>query len=266
MAVKFVFEDGENTPSSFLLKQSHHGKHIYFSNGVSQLLSKALEIKEPSDIVCMFYDVSPNNRKTVKGYELLVETLRQNADSMKDMFVIPIICIEYHICKVLYLNNWLYAIDPAEMALVQNLVAEFNYDDLPVDMKGDDYVATSLEHAYKNILSRLKMRCLHNSFEYSGDSKVRKVPSIRGQFYEKDCVCDRKYCKIDCNETLKAKAEKLYCSLPVFAVDDDFHRNLLVSLGIHPVVLSAEDIILERKIFYDKICHNMKLPLISINI
>lgn len=266
MAIKFVFEDGENTPSSFLLKQSHHGKHIYFSNGVSQLLNKALDIKELNDIVCMFYDVSPNNRKTVKGYELLVETLRQNADSMKDIFVIPIICIEYHICKVLYLNNWFCAMDSTEMTLIQNLVANFNWDGLPVDIKNDNYVATSLEHAYKNILSRLKMRCLHNSFEYSRNSKVRKASSICGRFYERNCVCDRKYCKIDCNETLKTKAEKLYCSLPVFVVDDDFHRNILVSLGIHPVALSAEEITLERKIFYDKICHTMKLPLISINI
>lgn len=54
--------------------------------------------------------------------------------------------------------------------------------------------------------------------------------------------------------------------LPVDIKDDDFHRNILVSLGIHPVALSAEEITLERKIFYDKICHNMKLPLISINI
>ena len=40
MAIKFIFEDGENTPSSLLLKKSYYGDFIYFSNGVSRLLDK----------------------------------------------------------------------------------------------------------------------------------------------------------------------------------------------------------------------------------
>lgn len=44
MAVHFVFEDGNNTPSSLLLKQSHFGNNIHFSDGCSNIYAKACSI------------------------------------------------------------------------------------------------------------------------------------------------------------------------------------------------------------------------------
>ena len=39
MATLLIFEDGDNTPSSLLLKSSFNGSNIHFSNGCSKLAS-----------------------------------------------------------------------------------------------------------------------------------------------------------------------------------------------------------------------------------
>lgn len=264
MAVKLVFEDGEDTPSSILLKQSCHGENINFSNGVSQLLEKAVSIKDSDDIVYMFYDVSPNNERTVKGYEMLVDTLKQNKELYKNMYVVPIICMEYCICKTLERYGWFWTNSAKESEMIEKLIIAFDWNGVSDEIKSDVYVGVSLEHAYKSIVANLRLRCLHNSFEYTGASKVRKAQSLSGMFYEKDCKCERKYCPIDCRDKLEVKAEKLYCSLPVFPVETDEHKKILSKLGINTKKMSKEDIKMERRLFYKKICDNMHLPLFSI--
>lgn len=266
MAVKLVFEDGKSTPSSMLLKKSCHGKNIYFSNGVSQLLDTAMTIKGQGDVVLMFYDVSPNNRKTVKGYEALVNILKQDKKLYKDMYAIPIICIEYYICKTFEKHDWLLCNGAKHCEMIEKLVKIFDWAGLPADIKNDSYIGASLEHAYKNIIEQLKMKCLRNSFEYDEASQERKVQSLYGRFYEKDCNCERKYCSVRCEDTLEIKAEKLYGSLPVIAIDTDEHKKVLHELGFEINHKNIEEIKKERRAFYKFICNNMKLPLFSIDV
>ena len=262
MAVKFIFEDGENTPSSILLKQSYYGKYIYFSNGVSKLLDTAIAIKNAEDIVYMFYDVSPNNRITVKGYETLVDMLKQNKKLYKDIYVIPIICIEYHICKILDKDHCLYTKDKKALEMIEKIVRDFDWETLSPYIKNDTYIGESLEHAYKNIISLLAMRCMRNEFEYVGKTNERRPESIWGIFYEKDCICERKYCNIDCSDSLEIKAEKLYRSLPIIVLK--INKKLLSDLDDKIPFLSNAEIVIERRYFYKKICTNMKLPMPSI--
>lgn len=63
MLHKFIFEDGEGTPSSLLLKSSFNGENIFFSNGSGRLLTKIKELYNKEDTFYIFYDVSPNNKK-----------------------------------------------------------------------------------------------------------------------------------------------------------------------------------------------------------
>ena len=56
MSVKFVFEDGENTPSSILLKNTYNKNNIFFSNGSSAVLRKACSVQNSGDKVYIFYD------------------------------------------------------------------------------------------------------------------------------------------------------------------------------------------------------------------
>lgn len=54
MSVKFVFEDGENTPSSILLKNTYNKNNIFFSNGSSAVLRKACSVQNSGDKVYIF--------------------------------------------------------------------------------------------------------------------------------------------------------------------------------------------------------------------
>ena len=103
MSIKFLFEDNEQTPSSILLKNSYKGADIYFSNGSSLILSKVKELRKIfNDDIYIFYDLVPDNEVTVKGYTDLVRALKLN---YSNVYVLPIICIEYFICISLYKFN-----------------------------------------------------------------------------------------------------------------------------------------------------------------
>lgn len=86
MAVKLLFEDNENSPSSVLLKHSMYGDNIYFSGGSSKLLSKLEEIYEPQDIVFVMHDVSPNNRWTIKFYASFVQEIKYNQQYRNNVY------------------------------------------------------------------------------------------------------------------------------------------------------------------------------------
>lgn len=89
MATKILFEDSETVPVSMLLRKSYNGNNIFFSDGCDKLLSKAVKIQNPGDIIIIYYDVAPNNSKTTKGYRDLCKTIKEK--NIKDMIVIPII-------------------------------------------------------------------------------------------------------------------------------------------------------------------------------
>ena len=95
---KILFEDASNTPSSVLLNSSVYGENIYFSEGCSKILDKCISIMNPDDTIYILYDVSPNNTNTITGYNKLKEAIRENG--LKNVYVIPIICIEYYICQI----------------------------------------------------------------------------------------------------------------------------------------------------------------------
>lgn len=80
MATKILFEDSETVPVSMLLRKSYNGNNIFFSGGCNNLLSKAVKIQNPGDIIIIYYDVAPNNSKTTKGYQDLCKT-----KNIKDM-------------------------------------------------------------------------------------------------------------------------------------------------------------------------------------
>lgn len=264
MAIKIVFEDNENTPSSVLLKSCYYGSNIFFSAGVSNLLNKAISIKQDDDTILMFYDLSPNNIKTVKGYNNLIGILRQNKEKYKNMYVIPIICIEYHICRMYDILDLFYVKHKDAQELIDKIVKKFDWADIDASIKAVDYIKDSLEHAYKFILNKQSMRCLVNRFKYDSTGNTRIVNSIDGILYEKDCTCDRKYCKVNVNYSLEFKSERLYTLLPVFVVETDKHREILYKLSITFNSHSIKDARKERQEFYNMVCNNMGINKVKI--
>lgn len=266
MAVKLIFEDGETTPSSILLKDTLNGDNIFFSNGVSQLLNKAVEEREEGDIIYMFYDMSPNNSATVKGYNSLINTIKSDKKEYKNMYVIPIVCIEYHICQMFNKFDYFYTKQKVAIELIDKIVKTFDWDNLPNNIKTHSKIGNSLEKAYKHIIEQQQMLCLRNNFKYTEDGTTRITHSINGIFYEKDCNCERCFCKINCTENKSIKAEKLYSTLPILVVNTEEHKQLLSKLGVNIIKISNTDIKLERQEFYKMVCNNMKIPVPKISI
>jgi len=257
MAIKLLFEDGVDTPSSQLLKRSHYGNEIYFSGGSSNVLNKACEIKGINDIVYIYYDVSPNYNKTVKGYQELVRKIKSDKITYSNIYVIPIICIEYYICRMFDRYNYIGNTDEKTISMVNNLVRKFDWNALPDVVKNNRYVSESLEHAYKNIMTSLKPRCLHN--------QISNKDNIPGKFYTSDCIC-RKYCNVEKEDSVILKAERLYTLLPLFVVVSDSHKNFLSRNGLSIITKTNTDVQRALQSFYNSICKNMNVATIRINI
>lgn len=92
-----LFEDNENTPSSQLLKSCLYGKNIYFSNGNHNLATVATELVNKGNSVIIFVDVLVNSIETKQIYNAISKKFKNN----EHVLVLPIICIEYYILKML---------------------------------------------------------------------------------------------------------------------------------------------------------------------
>lgn len=262
MAIKFVFEDGEDTPSSILLKNTFAKNNIFFSGGCSKALNKACSIKKSGDTVYIFYDVAPNYAKTVNSYNTLIQTIRQK--KLKDIYVIPIICIEYYICAMFYKYNYLELARKDKQILIDNLITKFDWQSVISNMQLNTYELDSLEHMYKSILTSTKMKCQRNKFKYDKNTGLRDINSIAGVFYEKDCPCAFKYCSINCGDNILLKAERLYTQLPVITVVSQAHEDFLKNMGITITKKSNSDIRKERQDFYNEICKSMCVNRINV--
>lgn len=265
MAVKLLFEDKETTPSSILLKHSMHGNNIYFSGGSSNLLRKLNDIYTPPDIIFVMHDVSPNNKWTIKFYDSFVQEIKSKPQDYRNVYVVPIVCMEFYICKCLYKYKYLHAKDKEIKRLIAAIVKEpFDYNKVPKSILSIAKLNKSLEKMYKYIVSNQAMKCIYNKFEYDDKSTMLRKESIYGIFYEKNCTCEDMYCDIKCNDGLSIKSERLYTLLPVFAVDSEEHKKLLNELDIRIKNIDIATIQCNIQKFYDEICSSININTIKI--
>lgn len=255
MAVKLLFEDNDKTPSSYLLRGSGFGKHMEFSCGARKLLAKAIDLRDEGNIVYALYDLVPNNVRTISRYDDMLGWMK-NKFIYQDIYIVPIICIEYYICCYLYAHH-LLAVRDSLNPLVDSVIASFDYANVPEKYQKDIYTGSSLEHMYKFILEEHKMQCFHNHFKYSTNGTLRDYESVSGIFYERDCVCERKYCGVNCTEKHQVKAEFLCHELPIFFVNGSSHEKILRELGLFFQENSYEEIMEERQNFYNRVCDSM---------
>lgn len=236
MSIKFVFEDNETVPISMLLKKSYNGDNIFFSSGCANILSKAIEIQTENDFIIMYYDVAPNNVKTVKGYENLRMTIKAN--NIKNMIVVPIICIEYITLRMLDKYNQLLISSKYKDAY-NYLVKDLDWGTYVNTCNPNSYILESIEHFYKSVLTQMQTQiCKHNSHNYIGNTGHKDKVAL--------------------------KAERLYFELPLSIIVNKMHRKYIESLGIGFSDTKLIDVENERKLFYDKLCANMKVNGIKI--
>lgn len=282
MSVKLIFEDNGRTPSSVLLKSSLYENHIYFSGGCSRLLDKIDEVLKYRDTegIYVFFDVPPDNSIAIeKYYQLIDEIISCNDyDCVK---VIPIICIEYFICKMLFQYKYFPELNDFINELVQYSVEKMNYSGIRESyQKYRKYNVEykSLERNYKYIVNSQILKCMHNRFEYESDGQTKK-DSISGIFYSGDCNCPKIHCYIGCEDKIELKAERLFALLPIFiteypaecasetvcwGIDDDVREKTLSEFGTRIMTMTDESIRRECLNFYSDICKQIGIPTINI--
>lgn len=238
----FVFEDNENTPSSKLLRENIAGVRFCFSNGaylVAQLVEDLCNEEGSSDYeILVFIDYVPMNYYTYDTYMTLLD-IKEEFYWKKNtkIYVLPIVCIEYYILKML---SSFYEFDIPER--FSDL-----YDSLIIDLSFDHAVLkefTSLEKAYKFLLQHSKKRCMINK---NSENEVK----IEGYFYKYDCVdCRRRLCVNKKNlVVLKEKAMHMYTSLPVFKIVSEEQKKYMEELGISFEYNSVEEVVEELRRF-----------------
>lgn len=238
MGYIFAFEDGSSTPSSKLLSIIQGIKFV-FSGGIDKLTDYVLDMcyKNTSDVVYVFVDTVPDNDVTLYKFITIVQAVISSGN--KNIFVIPIICMEYYILKMLSLHyDFKVAKDNREMYLSYVINEDFTY---PVP-KGK-----TIEKCYKDILNSNIRNCMTNN-----------ISRGNGKFYLIDCKdCNRERCLIKNNDKgkLLLKALCLYTKLPVFEIISGEQEEIIKNSGICGGLeeIDVEDVLIEVRKYYHNV-------------
>ena len=230
------FANLRETPLSSLFLYSTHGSHIYFSCSNRNLASECKEHLLSGEKVLIFCDVPPDNAVIVSFYINLVRKFMRN----KDVSIIPMVCIEYH---VLLMLNRLFTVNIVDGLALDLYKCVINNDwarylHLRHELERLRSNSCSLEVACKYVLNNTLFECLKNTTRSSAGT-------LSGCFYNQSCAncVSHDNCKLlvesHCSEfSRRDKAELLYSSLPCFYVENySLYEKYLQTLG---VVLSGE--------------------------
>lgn len=244
MSNYFIFEDNVNSPVSHLLASSSNGESYIFSGGSYNILKTVMSVYTKEDEFYVFFDVVPNNVRTKEAYEIFRLTV--NEKKLSNVHVIPIICIEYYVLRMLTTYNYI-----SNNELIRGVV--FNFDSGAFT----NYVTKigcnpSVEKVCKTMLRNLHKVCMHN--------ESREKNPLYGLFYMQDCKCEERYCSVSFRDCLKLKSERMCCTLPVFDVENKDKKTNLEGIGINTVEVTISDVIREQKALYNSITLKLGLP------
>lgn len=231
-----LFEDGETSAISQLLKNSYYGNKILFLHGATNIRRTLMEQQErfaQENFILIFLDVVPDNPYTVRDYYDVIETacgIRGKAYK-EACFVVPIFCIEYVLLR--YVNFFLQDID------LHRFLTEYK---IPYNLTSYDAVRGEDNSLLvrKNTLASFENRCkavleyLSNpyfpkegagAYPYLLNISLRKrCKQLSGYscFYYKDCDACTNSCKLRSSGDLHWKSNMLYTHLPVFMTSFPF--------------------------------------------
>lgn len=220
--MKMIFEDYKEVNISKILKYAYSEDEcnsvIDFTGGNGKVLDYLENSSE--DVIIAFVDIVPDNIKTIGVYK---KCKKYSKESGKQIFVIPIPCIEYYAVKALLRSDD-----------VDNAVAEvYNYDKYRL-----------VKYNYRNRKLSLK------SFEKYCKSVLYNYSScldVNGKFYKVDCKCSKPLNLGICNDKTRIyKAWSIIHKLPTFIVSKrDTVQTMLQRSNIFDVIEKQE------KLYYD---------------
>lgn len=233
----FIFEDSPYSPGSMLLSENIEGIRFIFSGGADNMLDDIVRIcnSDINDIVYAFADTVPDNRITMDKYSIMVQTV--TLYEKRNVFVIPILCMEYFIIKMLSLYyDFKVSKDKESMYLSYIINEDFKY---PVPG------GKTLEKCYKDILNSNIRNCMINN-----------VSGGNGKFYRINCKdCNRVNCrlKVSENESLISKALCLYTRFPIFEITSKEQEIMIRHICSDLKETGIKDTLLEIRKYYSSI-------------
>jgi hypothetical protein len=130
----------------------------------------------------------------------------------------------------------------------------------------NNYIAESIEHFYKYIITQVQPQlCKRNTHKYINGGTQIDYNSGCGKYFYMDCPCGR-FCKLNCNDCLAFKAERIYMELPIATITDDQHREYIEKQGIKIVRTQVSNVENERQEFYNSLCENMGINKFKVKI
>jgi len=192
-----MFEDAEKAPISQMLASAYKNQSdvmLYFTGGNSVLRDKLCEIYNAENQYIIYIDLVPDNYTTIREYRMLRKIIRRR--NFKNVYILPIICMEYYIMKTFFLK----------MPAIETAINCEDYREYGTQ--------SSLERYCKFVLNTVYPVCMHTDSDYSPDVKF-------GWFYVQDCLCviPLKECH---RFSLLDKAGKLVKGLPAFYKPGDW--------------------------------------------
>lgn len=200
--MQMMFEDNpEATISKFLCKVYSNAdscKELYFLRGNTGLERKIDKVYLPGYRYIVYIDVAPDNYKTINAYM----RLNMYYQNVKDIYVIPIPCIEYYIIKA-YGNR--------DVNEISQIFAGRHVKETDLVMKIQRGVYKSFEDYCKKVLDHCMLPCQKKD----------------GRFYTQDCLCNKPLRGKGCTlASLESKAAGVIRKLPVFIMTDSIKGNI----------------------------------------
>lgn len=254
MGACFIFEDHGLTPSSKLLSCCTNGNNIHFSGGNSTVYEEAKRLQSKgNNNVFVFFDAALDNSFAMRKYMHIYNTIDNNKDT--GIYLVPIICVEQIILDMLWKFEYISSSDTKTAKRLQCSVVDFDYNELCASIPNAESVG-SIEHLFKYILNNTKQRCLRNT-NYGKNT-------IFGKFYTSECNCEYPYCKLNIDDSIRLKAERLYTSLPVFTVINDEHFQFLKNNDINLTKINLDDLRDNRRDLFKKLSKSMGKRMIRV--
>lgn len=209
----YLFEDDENTSSSRLFRFAYGNertKDFIYSFGNGKMLSKCESLLRSSDEdIVAFVDMSPDNVELRKIYNKLARIAKKfvKSDGSVRLHVIPIICAEYYMIKLLdvvgLLSSTFIDIDKCEDNSVD------------IDRLRKDACSEIIKNYEKYCKDVLKIKAA----DCAKSNSIRK--DKYNKFYDLDCECES--CRMNCyGMILREKSVNLlkqYIVVPAIGAD-----------------------------------------------
>ena len=238
--MKIVFEDNQDSPISKLFRGSSAGKDMRFGSGYRGIRKAVRAALANGEGAIVYVDAAPGNKTTTEMYSKIREEFKE----YENVVVIPIVCAEYILLRMLAHYGYLSGLCRNDEVLEKFVVGY-------ITKLSNGLVNTSLsfEKTCKNIIKNHLPDCMQNSQTWPG------------RFLCGDCGCD--ICDIEdtaFTDDFKVKAERLYASLPLFFMPGGMeYTKVLDSCGAKYNITSIEDAITRIDKFYTELYNSMGL-------